>query len=37
MAVFHGRHPLFCAVPATRRMSAMTATTAAAIKNLLMP
>ena len=35
--VFHGKQPSFCAVPATRRMSANTPAIASAIKNFLMP
>ena len=35
--VFHGKQPSFCAVAATRRMSANTTPIASAIKNFLMP
>ena len=37
IGVFHGKQPSFCAVPATRRMSANTTAIASAIKNFLMP
>ena len=37
MGVFHGKQPSFCAVAATRKMSANTPTIGRAIKSLLMP